>query len=293
MTQKEKAEAYDMAIEGIQEILSTEQDSIKMSRLKLRLQGIFPELAESEDEKIRKWIIDDIKYNMDNEPLNSSEYKKQGEKAIAWLEKQGKQNSPQTNERAWLYLVSDVLTWKDGIGQYLDNPRVQELAKRLCGEYAQKLYNPSVLSNQESADKVKPKFKVGDWVVNKFGQIWHIDSFDKKNYQVSNNIGELSYFSISNQDAMRLWTIADAKPGDVLVLSYASKNYIIIYRGLYEKRFQTMMSVFCSYSVEEDIYDDETDYFHAINTGEVIKPATREQRVLLFQKMIEVKADKK
>ena len=44
------------------------------------------------------------------------------------------------NERAWLYLVSDVLTWKDGIGQYLDDPRVQELAKRLCNDYAQKLY---------------------------------------------------------------------------------------------------------------------------------------------------------
>ena len=43
------------------------------------------------------------------------------------------------NERAWLYLVSDVLTWKDGIGQYLDDPRVQELAKRLCSKYAQKL----------------------------------------------------------------------------------------------------------------------------------------------------------
>ena len=40
------------------------------------------------------------------------------------------------NERAWLYLVSDVLTWKDGIGQYLDDPRVQELAKRLCNDYA-------------------------------------------------------------------------------------------------------------------------------------------------------------
>ena len=59
-----------------------------------------------------------------------------------WIEKQG--NASQTNERAWLYLVSDVLTWKDGIGQYLDDPSVQELAKKLRNKYAQKLYNPSV-----------------------------------------------------------------------------------------------------------------------------------------------------
>lgn len=50
----------------------------------------------------------------------------------------------QTNERAWLYLVSDILTWKDGIGQYLDDSDVQELAKKLRNKYAQKLYNPSV-----------------------------------------------------------------------------------------------------------------------------------------------------
>lgn len=73
-----------------------------------------------------------------------------------------KNASSQTNEHTWLHLVSDVLTWKDGIGQYLDNPEVQELAKRLYNKYAQKLYNLSVLSNssstieneQKSTDKV-------------------------------------------------------------------------------------------------------------------------------------------
>lgn len=160
MTEKEKAKAYDEAIERAKKLYG---NGIA--------EGIFPELKESDDDRIRKWIIDDIRYNMNNEPLNNSEYKKKAEKAIAWLEKQGEQASSQTNERAWLYLVSDVLTWKDGIGQYLDDPRVQELAKRLCSEYAQKLYNPSNTrkNEQKSADKIEPRFKVGDWVVNKFG----------------------------------------------------------------------------------------------------------------------------
>ena len=74
------------------------------------------------------------------------------------FESKDEQASSQTNERAWLYLVSDVLTWKDGIGQYLDDPRVQELAKILCGEYAQKLYNPSVLSNSSNTRKNGQKF---------------------------------------------------------------------------------------------------------------------------------------
>lgn len=66
--------------------------------------------------------------------------------------------SSQTNEHTWLHLVSDVLTWKDGIGQYLDDPRVQELAKKLRSEYEQKLYNPSVLSNSSNTGKGKQKF---------------------------------------------------------------------------------------------------------------------------------------
>lgn len=235
MTEKEKAKDYDRSIE-IAKKWHNEPNIDKMHTYDTRIiEEIFPELKEGDDEKIRKWIIDDIRYNMDNEPLNNSEYKKKAEKAIAWLEKQrdkdkliqelgeykikytqevlekyinsmsnkdderlrktaiaflkdfaeqgyenavecidwlekqGEQAPSQTNERAWLYLVSDVLTWKDGIGQYLDDPRVQELAKKLCSEYSQKLYNPSNTgkNEQKSADKIEPKFKVGDWVTIK------------------------------------------------------------------------------------------------------------------------------
>ena len=155
------------------------------------------ELKESDDEKIRRWIIDDIRYNMNNEPLNNSEYKKKAEKAIAWLENQGEQNLPSANERAWLYLVSDVLTWKDGIGQYLDDPRVQELAKRLCSEYSQKLYIPSVLSNSSNTAKNERKFdpktlQPFDRVLASVNETWRCDLFShhaKGDYKISILIG--------------------------------------------------------------------------------------------------------
>ena len=51
----------------------------------------FPELKESEDDSVIKWIINEIRDNMNHEPL--SEYKKKAEKAIAWLEKQGEQKN--------------------------------------------------------------------------------------------------------------------------------------------------------------------------------------------------------
>jgi hypothetical protein len=75
-------EKYEMALEGIQEILGSGEDSIKMSRLQLRLQGIFPELKESENEKMRKHIIEVLKDNFSGEDTD---------RCIAWLEKQGEQ----------------------------------------------------------------------------------------------------------------------------------------------------------------------------------------------------------
>ena len=187
----EKAKAYDEAIERAKKLYG---NGI--------IERIFPELKEGDDERIKKNCIHFLELQKQHHAATFGI-----EECIAWLEKQGKQVSSQTNERAWLYLVSDVLTWKDGIGQYLDDPRVQELANRLCSNYAQKLYNPSNSSNtgkneQKSADKIEPRFKVGDWVVNKFGDSWHIDSLDKKNYQVSDGKGNYNYFPISKQDEM-------------------------------------------------------------------------------------------
>ena len=282
MTEKEKAKDYDRSIE----IAKKWHNESNIDKIDNRIiEEIFPELKESDDEKIRKWIIDDIRYNTNNEPLNNSEYKKKAEKAIAWLEnqrdkdkliqelgeykvkytqevlenyinsmsnkdderlrktaiaflkdfaeqgyenavecidwleKQGEQAPSQTNERAWLYLVSDVLTWKDGIGQYLDDPRVQELAKKLCSEYTQKLYSPSntLKDEQKSVDKIKLEFKVGDWVVrgNTIAQILDI----QEQYYIGLDINGKDFVSsrFLSGNKIHLWTIQDAKDGDVLI----------------------------------------------------------------------------
>ena len=83
--------------------------------------------------------------------------------------------------------------------------------------------------DKNSTDKIEPKFKVGDWVVNKFGDSWHIDSLDKKNYQVSNGKGNYNYFPILKHNEMHIWTIQDAKDGDVIQLGKVTaifKKYI-------------------------------------------------------------------
>lgn len=89
-------EKYEMALEGIQEILSSGADSIKMSRLKLRLQGIFPELKESEDEKIRKELLKAFQESEDSLYMVLSPQRRKS--FIAWLEKQSNKNEIDYNE---------------------------------------------------------------------------------------------------------------------------------------------------------------------------------------------------
>lgn len=251
-------------------------------------------MSNKDDERLRKTTIAFLKDFAEQGYENATE-------CIDWLKKQSE--SSQTNERAWLYLVSDVLTWKDGIGQYLDDPRVQELAKRLCSEYAQKLYNNSNSSNtgkneQKSADKIEPKFHKGDWItIDKPCQIININDNgnyivqycnDEKTHELSKNFCE-SYFHI--------WAINDAKDGDVLALSWLEdKNLwekIIIFKKYHSEGIKGLYSIPCVEGYGKTFKngkmaftDEEVPYYSKTWTCN-LHPATKEQRGLLFQKIKE------
>ena len=248
LTIEQKAKAYDEALKVLHKY-----DGANIMFTQDLKEEMFPELKEEDgDERTRKEIVRFIQMEVEDEivgnkwiawlekqsetdetkakillinkgyPIDTNgtfpTYEEMYNIIREGLENQGEKTSLQANERAWLHLVSDVLTWKDGIGQYLDDPRVQELAKRLCSEYTQKLYNSSVLSNssnigkseQKSADKVEPKFKVGEWVVSPNGVYWHIDAIRDGRYQVSSNSGTINDWSLEANIYHR-FTIQDAK----------------------------------------------------------------------------------
>lgn len=125
-------------------------------------------------------------------------------------------------------------------------------------------------SEQKSDDRVE-KFKVGEWVVNKFGGLWHIDSFDKKNYQVSDGEGNNNYFSIDYQDEMHLWTIADAKDGDVLV---ASDGSIFLFAGVVDCacKYYAALATDNYVKINKEAKDGYWE------TSRAVIPATKEQR---------------
>ena len=132
---------------------------------------------------------------------------------------------------------------------------------------------------QKTVNKIEPKFHEGDWVVNKLGDSWHIDSFDKKNYQVSDGKGNYNYFPISKQDEMHLWTIADAKPGDVL--AFKDDSYILLVKEVHNTIYGMRVSCYCHVLIGKF----ETVEYQIRVDG--LYPATKEQRDYLFEKMRE------
>lgn len=116
MTQEEKAKAYDEALDRAkvmhEEGMMTE-----------RLEYLFPELKESEDEKIRKELIDAIQSLWDNDALPMPLSLKRKDAWIAWLERQGEQKPSGCNHIA--ELAEGEVTTSNGISEDMMSLRIE------------------------------------------------------------------------------------------------------------------------------------------------------------------------
>ena len=278
---------------------------------------IFPELVES-DEKIRKTLIRFFKDQYSNETEMYDGSVTVG-KAITWLETLGEQASairwydvsliPQEMEELLVEWNSEDATWHEiafyhpDTKTFWNGTRQVENVTRWCyiidllekqGEqkpvldfkasnwYVSKVDGKIHDMTYNPTDKDKPKFKVGDWVVNRFGDVWHIDSFDSKNYQVSNG-DKYCYFPIKKQNEMHLWTIQDAKNGDVLACGDKVTDCPFIFHNLSE---ELNPRSYCGVAkCQQFQYNDENCGFWC--HSDEVRPATKEQRELLFKKMEE------
>lgn len=173
--------------------------------------------------------------------------------------------------------------WEKFNGQ-LKQHRIRQI-KNEINYYRQKL-----AENEELLKGLtKTKFKVDDWIAyneNKSSitptQIINITEDNK--YIVS---GNWSYNFRTLEADWHLWTIADAKDGDVLVLNGSSKEYKWI--GIFKAHTSdTSFSSHCHYNCGmcEFVTDIARCTKHGTKYND-IRPATNEERELLFAKMKE------
>lgn len=93
-------EKYKEALERVKALIET-NTSDALFHLK-DIESIFPELKESEDERIRKWCISHFKAAV-LVTKNNAEYKEYlNNKVIPWLEKQGETYTKEDIDDAWV-----------------------------------------------------------------------------------------------------------------------------------------------------------------------------------------------
>ena len=211
------------------------------------VKDIFPEFKESEDEKIRKEIIAIFEGKI---PFTSEEDSK---RYIAWLEKL----------KVFAEHGDGLYYFGNNGFTYVDNPtydNVSWLEKQ--GE-------------QEPANKVEPKFKIGYWItIDKPCQIISIS--DTGNYIVRYCDNEKTHILSKNfcESYFHLWTINNAEDGDMLTVN--GRPFIYCCYNDYQGNYCCIDS--------DGKFRPNLDFGF---NGKTILPATKEQRDLLFSKMKE------
>lgn len=278
-TMEEKAKRYVRALKVAKDIKNGKATYIPDGTPVI--EALFPELAESEDEKIRKSLIILLQHFCKGYRVSGLDFPVSYKDMLAWLEKQSENDSNKT-PIVWKH-------WKDGIcgnGEgkpiyLIKNGDAYSISPVLGFEcdYIELSDLDKLISAKDTL-----KFKVGDWVVNKYGDVWHIDSYDKKNYQVSDGKGKYNYFPIDKQDEMHLWTIQDTKDGDVLI---NAEGKPFIFKGLLDAKHPNCpvayggVCINC-YDVEEFCISKRCHWWCDL-IG--VKPAAKEQRDALMKAM--------
>ena len=277
---------YNNALEKLQEALAP-KDGREISGLTRGcIEEIFPELKESEDERIRKELI--RYFNGMN--FVTQEGAEKATRWIAWLEKQKAIDVLDAEEREF---ADDVNSYRKDMDEFYkkgyDAGReaerqtwLEKQGNKPQGESESERIRKAikVIKEEEKNDyenKVEPKFHKGEWVTNNIETIQIIGYDIDYGYQVDYN-GKLLHrdTDIIEKD-YHFWTINDVKDGDILQLGkvtaifqkYIGNGHCKCYCSVYNGEFEIQ-----SQDVDDNSYGCDDGI-----------PATKEQRDKLLKAM--------
>lgn len=257
LSTEQKAERYDEVVSKLKSFMAQGVDPLIT---RADVQDFFPELKESEGERIRRALIEHIKGIYKG--CCTEEVSKERDMFLAWLEEQGN-------------LVKHY----------------EDKLDRCACENFNKGYKRAleIQGKQEPTDKIGSKFHEGDWVAN--GDYpWKIIVVKPLEYVLQSQDGNIVTHAISHIDEQfHSFTIQDAKDGDVLFQDLMGGK-TFIYNGVNSDK-----AILYSFIISNDGEDVLPYHIGKPNTGignieenkNIIYPATKEQRNLLFQKMKE------
>lgn len=140
----------------------------------------------------------------------------------------------------------------------------------------------------------QPKFNIGEWVIfnnRSHDSVYQIEKIENYQYTLRHILGGSMPLSFSNEKLIRHWNIEDAKNGDVLT----DGKMIVIFK-FEEPSYRQYIIIIAYIGLDSGGYIQITDDTWRLGIDKA-KPATKEQRDLLFSKMKEAgyewDADKK
>ena len=122
----------------------------------------------------------------------------------------------------------------------------------------------------------EPKFKVGDYVVYCNEDVDLITGIEENGYRINNS----GYIPFVCESDIRLWTIEDAKDGDVLAVEAIEEKYQYPFVAIYKERGLDFFNSYCSIGFDGKFYKGEAGH-----STEKVHPANKIQRAILFSKM--------
>lgn len=142
-----------------------------------------------------------------------------------------------------------------------------------------KCWNGEIVEISQESDN-ELKFHVGDFIKhNKNNHIYKVISINNNSCYIENIETGVRYEHFNAEQIFHLWTINDAKNGDVLV---ANNGLAFIYNGYLEEQQWPFAYGGINMYGRFNISDGLLSFTH-----QKVVPATKEQRDLLFQKMKE------
>lgn len=266
---------YEEALEKCKKEFNFSNLAYSHEEIKQRLERIFPELKEREDEKSKEWILECL---YDGLRKSDEQFKNHYKTAISWLENQGKKKHsvPTSVDKMMIRIIEDAICTNEA----------QELVKTKYGLELNDLADWLEMQRElKPSDNVKSKFKVGDWIVanNNESRIFRVESIFKNFATISDNFGYQCINNFILNEQHRLWTIKDVKDGDVLTTHLSPEGDWI---GIYKESFDILgFKTYCFLNgVGEFVINPNRCRNHGTHG---LHPATKEQQDLLFQKMKE------
>lgn len=274
MTEKEKARAYDEALKKARQLCDYPTTKPFISDL----QDLFPELKESEDEKVRKEIQSVIEQLDKDTTICGKKY--DYNQWLTWLEKQGESKSAgkmQVSEKLYEHIRNTCACIDDALSSET-LADVKDYISQANYDAQSAFDMIEKQGEQKPADKVEPKFHQGEWITNG-DYTWKIVEVKPLVYILQSQDGNIVDDTISHVDEQfHSFTIEYAKDGDVLYCESSGIEYIIILKQINNRSLDS----YCRYNTVDGFAIDVPRVMSIQNNP---KPATKEQRDTLLKAM--------